>query len=154
MARFFRRLREGVFDEDDLRLRADELSAFLTAAEAEYGVKPGSWLAVGFSNGANMASALLLRHPESLAGAVLLAAMVPFQDDEPHDQVLAGKPVLIVNGTKDPMATPEQTERLADQLRRRDAEVTVLTFDGGHTVDAAQLPHIRKFVTARAAPSP
>jgi phospholipase/carboxylesterase len=80
--------------------------------------------------------------------------MVPFQDDEPHDQVLAGKPVLIVNGTKDPMATPEQTERLADQLRRRDAEVTVLTFDGGHTVDAAQLPHIREFVTARAAPRP
>jgi phospholipase/carboxylesterase len=154
MPRFFRRLREGVFDENDLRLRADELSAFLTDAEAEYGVKPGSWVAVGFSNGANMASALLLRHPESLAGAVLLAAMVPFQDDEPHDQALAGKPVLIVNGTKDPMATPEQTARLADQLRRRDAEVTVLTFDGGHTVDAAQLPHIREFVTARAAPSP
>jgi phospholipase/carboxylesterase len=154
MARFFRRLREGVFDEDDLRLRADELAAFLTAAEAEYGVEPGSWMAVGFSNGANMASALLLRHPESLAGAVLLAAMVPFQDDEPGDQALAGKPVLIVNGTKDPMATPEQTARLADQLRRRDAEVTVRTFDGGHTVDAGQLPHIRQFVTARTVPGP
>src|SRR5882757_1062706 len=96
MARFFRRLREGVFDEDDLRLRADELAVFLTAAEQKYDVPPGSWLAVGFSNGANMASALLLRHPESLVGAVLLAAMVPFAADEPSDHTLAGKRVLIV----------------------------------------------------------
>jgi phospholipase/carboxylesterase len=71
MPRFFRRIREGVFDENDLRLRADELVAFLAAAEQKYAVAAGSWLAVGFSNGANMASALLLRHPESLAGAVL-----------------------------------------------------------------------------------
>jgi phospholipase/carboxylesterase len=79
MPRFFRRIREGVFDENDLRLRADELVAFLAAAEQQYAVAAGSWLAVGFSNGANIASALLLRHPESLAGAVLFAAMVPFQ---------------------------------------------------------------------------
>ncbi|NIK61332.1 alpha/beta hydrolase [Kribbella shirazensis] len=150
MARFFRRLREGVFDEDDLRRRADELAAFLTATEQRYGVPAGSWLAVGFSNGANMASALLLRHPESLAGAVLLAAMVPFAADEPEDHALTGKRVLIVNGNNDPMATPEQTMRLAEQLRRRDADVELLTFPGGHTIDPRQLPHIRKFVNARA----
>jgi phospholipase/carboxylesterase len=148
MARFFRRLREGVFDEDDLRLRADELAAFLTAAEQTYDVAAGSWLAVGFSNGANMAAALLLRHPESLAGAVLLAAMVPFAEDEPRDHALAGKRVLIVNGDNDPMATPEQTSKLTEQLRRRDAEVELLTFSGGHTIDAEQLPRIRKFVDA------
>jgi phospholipase/carboxylesterase len=146
MARFFRRLREGVFDEDDLRLRADELAAFLTAAEQKYGVPAGSWLAVGFSNGANMASALLVRHPESLAGAVLLAAMVPFAADEPEDHALAGKRVLIVNGDHDPMATPQQTTRLAEQLRRRDADVELLTFPGGHTIDPGQLPRIRTFV--------
>jgi phospholipase/carboxylesterase len=148
MARFFRRLREGVFDEDDLRLRADELAAFLTAAEQKYDVTAGSWLAVGFSNGANMASALLLRHPESLAGAVLLAAMVPFAADEPRDHALAGKRVLIVNGDSDPMATPEQTSRLTEQLRRRDADVELLSFSGGHTIDAGQLPHIKKFIDA------
>ena len=148
MARFFRRLREGVFDEADLRLRADELAAFLTAAEQKYDVTAGSWLAVGFSNGANMASALLLRHPESLAGAVLLAAMVPFAEDEPTDHALAGKRVLIVNGDSDPMATPEQTSRLIRQLRRRDADVELLSFSGGHTIDAAQLPHIKKFIDA------
>jgi phospholipase/carboxylesterase len=148
MARFFRRLREGVFDEDDLRLRADELAAFLTAAEQKYDVTAGSWLAVGFSNGANMASALLLRHPESLAGAVLLAAMVPFAADEPRDHALAGKRVLIVNGDSDPMATPEQTSRLTEQLRRRDADVELLSFSGGHTIDAGQLPQIKKFIDA------
>jgi phospholipase/carboxylesterase len=146
MARFFRRLREGVFDEDDLRLRADELAAFLTAAEDKYHVIAGSWLAVGFSNGANMASALLLRHPESLAGAVLLAAMVPFAGDEPNDHALAGKRVLIVNGDSDPMATPEQTSRLTEQLRRRDAHVELLPFPGGHTIDAGQLPRIKQFI--------
>jgi phospholipase/carboxylesterase len=146
MARFFRRVREGVFDEDDLRHQTDELAAFLTAAEQKYGVAAGSWMAVGFSNGANMASALLLRHPEALAGAVLLAAMVPFQDDEPQDHALAGKPVLIVNGNRDPMATPEQTSRLTEQLRRRDAQVELLSFDGGHTIHGDQLPAIKEFI--------
>ena len=103
LARFFRRLEEGGFDEDDLRLRADELAAFLVAAEHKYDVPPGSWLAVGFSNGANMASALLLRHPGALVGAVLLAAMVPFAADEPSDHALAGKRMLIVNGDNDPI---------------------------------------------------
>ncbi|TDD18581.1 alpha/beta hydrolase [Kribbella turkmenica] len=146
MARFFRRVREGVFDEDDLRLRADELAAFLEAAEHKYDVPAGSWLAVGFSNGANMASALLLRHPESLAGAVLLAAMVPFAADEPEDRALTGKRVLIVNGTTDPMATADQTSRLTDQLRHRSADVHHLSFAGGHTIDPRQLPSIKNFV--------
>jgi len=146
MARFFRRLREGVFDEDDIRLRADELADFLAAAETKYDVPAGSWVAVGFSNGANMASALLLRHPESLAGAVLLAAMVPFAEDEPRDHALAGKRALIVNGDSDPMATPDQTSRLAEQLGRRDADVELLPFSGGHTIDPGQLPRIKKFI--------
>jgi phospholipase/carboxylesterase len=147
MPRFFRRFREGVFDEDDLRARADELAEFLTWAEKKYGVPAGSWLAVGFSNGANMAAAMLLRHPESLAGAVLLAAMVPFTDAGPDDDALAGKRVLIVNGDRDPMATADQTQTLAGNLRRRAAAVEVLGFDGGHTIDPRQLPRIRQFVS-------
>jgi phospholipase/carboxylesterase len=148
MARFFRRLSEGVFDEDDLKVRAEELAGFLTAAEQKYGVAPGSWVAVGFSNGANMASALLLRHPESLAGAVLMGAMVPFRD--PADVDLAGKRVLIVNGDRDPMATPDHTRRLSEQLSKRGAEVDVQTFHGGHTIDSEELPLIRKFVAGLA----
>ena len=103
MPRFFRRLREGVFDEDDLRVRAKELAEFVAAAGAQHAVTPGSWYAVGFSNGANIASALLLRHPEVLAGAVLFAAMGPFT--EPPDVDLTGKAVILANGRHDPMAT-------------------------------------------------
>lgn len=147
MPRFFRRIREGVFDEDDLRARADELAEFLTWAEEKYGVPAGSWLAVGFSNGANMTAAMLLRHPESLAGAVLLAAMVPFADPGPEDDALAGKRVLIVNGDRDPMATADQTQTLAANLRRRSAEVAVRGFEGGHTIDPRQLPGIKEWVS-------
>jgi phospholipase/carboxylesterase len=144
MPRFFRRLREGVFDEDDLRARVDDLAGFLAAAERAYGVAPGGWTAVGFSNGANIASALLLRRPQALTAAVLLAAMVPFRDPPPAE--LAGRRVLIANGRRDPMATAAQTDTLAAQLRERGAEVTVLAHGGGHTIDAAQLPVIATFV--------
>ncbi|MEV6413547.1 alpha/beta hydrolase [Kribbella sp. NPDC051718] len=147
MARFFRRFEEGVFDEDDLRARADELAEFLTESEKEYGVPAGSWLAVGFSNGANMASALLLRHPDSLAGAILLGAMVPFADAGPEDESLKGKRVLIVNGNHDPMATAGQTQTLAGNLRRRAADVEVRGFEGGHTIDPRQLPGIKQWIS-------
>lgn len=144
MPRFFRRLREGVFDEDDLRARVDELAEFLGAAEDAYEVEPGSWRAVGFSNGANIASALLLRRPQALAGAALLAAMVPLHD--PPEADLTGKRVAIVNGRADPMATPEHTETLAGQLRGRGAEVTVLSHHGGHTVNPQLLPQVAEFL--------
>jgi phospholipase/carboxylesterase len=142
--RFFRRLREGVFDEDDLRTRVDELAEFLAAAEREYEVATGAWTAVGFSNGANIASALLLRRPHALSVAVLLAAMVPFR--EPPAADLSGKRVAIANGRHDPMATAEHTDTLTAQLRIRGADVTVLRHDGGHTIDPAQLPHLARFI--------
>jgi phospholipase/carboxylesterase len=108
MPRFSRRLAEGVFDEDDLRERVDELAAFLIAAEKEYGVEAGSWTAVGFSNGANIASALLMLRPQALTAAVLLAAMVPFA--HPPDVDLTGKRVLVANGRRDPWP-PQRTLR-------------------------------------------
>jgi phospholipase/carboxylesterase len=144
MPRFFRRLAEGVFDEADLRDRVDELAEFLTAAEKRYRVEAGSWTAIGFSNGANVASALLMRHPEALRAAVLLAAMVPFADPPAVD--LTGKRVLLANGRLDPMATAAHTDGLVTQLHARGADVVVLPHDGGHTVDMRQLPRIAKFV--------
>ncbi|OLT07541.1 hydrolase [Pseudonocardia sp. CNS-004] len=146
MPRFFRRRREGDFDEDDLRARVDELAEFLATAEHAYGIAPGAWTAVGFSNGANIASALLLRRPPALTAAVLLAAMVPFRTAPPTD--LTGKRVAVVNGRRDPMATAEHTDVLAAQLRDRGADVTVLRHDGGHTIDPTQLPAIAAFIKA------
>src|SRR3954468_3667290 len=99
MPRFFRRLSEGVFDEDDVRRRANELADFVEAAAKHYSI--GAPVAVGYSNGANIAAAMLLLRPDVLAGALLLRAMVPLS--EPPHAVLSGKPVLIVSGPHAPI---------------------------------------------------
>lgn len=141
MPRFFRRHAEGVLDEDDLRERVDELAEFVTATAPEH---TGRWWAVGFSNGANAASALLLRHPDLLAGAVLLAAMVPFA--EPPAVDLTGRRVAVSNGRRDPLVPAAQTGVLVAQLRERGAEVAELPHDGGHGIDPAVLPGLRAFM--------
>lgn len=143
--RFFRRLREGVFDEDDLRERVAELAEFVTAASEEHGVPAGTWRAVGFSNGANAASALLFLQPHLLESAVLLAAMVPFRDG-PGDVDLTGKRVAVVNGRRDPLATAAQTRTLVGQLTERGADVLELPHDGGHVLDPWQLPRLAEFL--------
>jgi phospholipase/carboxylesterase len=147
MPRFFRRMAEGVFDEDDIVRRVDELAELLAEAETEYGVAPGAWTAVGFSNGANIASAMMLLRPEALSAAALLAAMVPFAA-EPETRDLTGKRVLVSNGARDPMATASHTARLVDWFGRRDAEVTLADHDGGHQLDQRTLPAIARWVTA------
>ena len=114
MPRFFRRLAEGVFDEDDVRRRANELADFVADARKRYGL--AAPVALGFSNGANIAAAMLLLRPEVLAGAVLLRAMVPLSDPPPAD--LAGKPVLILSGQADPIMPASNSATLAALLRR------------------------------------
>jgi phospholipase/carboxylesterase len=151
MPRFFRRLREGVFDEDDLRRRVDELADFVAAASTAYGIRARSLVAAGFSNGANITSAMLLQRPEILAGAVLFAAMVPYA--EPPAADLTGVPVIISNGQRDAMIPAAMTNRLAAQLRDRGAAVTVLSHGGGHQIDGSALPEIKRILlTARSSP--
>jgi phospholipase/carboxylesterase len=144
MPRFFRRIREGVFDEDDLRHRADDLAEFVVKASEAYRIEEGSLVAVGFSNGANIASAMLLARPDLLAGAVLLAAMVPYA--EPPSVDLDQTLVIISNGDRDPMINTEVTQQLADQLRERRAEVVELPHPGGHQIYPAVLPEIRRLI--------
>jgi phospholipase/carboxylesterase len=144
MPRFFRRVREGVFDEDDLRHRADDLADFVVAASAAYGIEQRSLVAVGFSNGANIASAMLLRRPNLLAGAVLLAAMVPYA--EPPATDLGGTLVIVSNGARDSMIASGMTHQLASQLRERGAEVVELPHPGGHQIYPAVLPEIRRMI--------
>jgi phospholipase/carboxylesterase len=144
MPRFFRRVREGVFDEDDLRRRADELAGFVVTASSAYGISDRSLVAVGFSNGANIASAMLLQRPDVLKGAVLLAAMVPYA--EPPSADLSDTLVIISNGDRDPLIKSEMTRQLASQLRERGAEVVELPHPGGHQIDRAVLPQIRRMI--------
>jgi phospholipase/carboxylesterase len=128
MPRFFRRLAEGVFDEEDVRRRALELADFVREARSQYGLPAP--VAVGYSNGANIAAAMLYLAPEALAGAVLLRAMVPLSTKPALD--LAGKPVLIVSGAMDPIAIPENAARLASALRGAGAELQHKILPSGH----------------------
>jgi phospholipase/carboxylesterase len=152
MPRFFRRLREGVFDEDDLRQRADDLAGFVRTASAAYGITERSLVAVGFSNGANIASALLLRHPGLLNAAVLLSAMIPFADPPAAD--LSGTVTVISNGVRDPMIPRTMTAELAAQLRARGADVVELPHAGGHQIDAGLLPQIASIICHPERPIP
>ena len=135
MPRFFRRLAEGVFDEDDLRRRADELAGFVAEARQAYGL--AAPVAVGFSNGANIAAALLLLRPEVLAGAALLRAMVPLRDPPAAD--LAGRPVLILSGAADPIVPAGNAARLAAMLTAAGAAVRHETVPAGHGLSQADL---------------
>jgi phospholipase/carboxylesterase len=130
MPRFFRRLAEGVFDQADLKLRTTELAAFIAVARKAYGL--AAPVAVGFSNGANIAASLLLSQPDALAGAVLLRAMLPFEPQPLPD--LAGKPVLILSGSHDTMIPAASSARLAQVLEAAGAELAYKTFPTGHNL--------------------
>ncbi len=145
MPRFFRRLAEGVFDAEDVRRRADELADFIAATRETCG-GPAP-IAVGFSNGANIAAAILYRRPEVLAGAVLLRAMVPLEEAPAHD--LAGKPVLILSGNADPIIPPANAERLAARLQEAGAEVEHRTLRAGHGLTENDVALAKAWLTAR-----
>lgn len=145
MPRFFRRLSEGVFDEADVIERAASLAGFVSEAREAYGlVAP---VAVGFSNGANIAAALLYRHPDVLAGAVLLRAMVPLAD--PPLGGLSGKPVLILSGAMDPIVPSENAARLADNLTSAGANVTHEILPTGHNLSRMDLDIARRWLAER-----
>lgn len=130
MPRFFRRLSEGVFDLDDLRQRTIELADFIAEAGDHYAFDHSRVIAVGFSNGANIAGSLLLLTPAALHGAVLFRAMVPLVPD-PLPALPAPR-VLISNGRVDPLVPVAETDRLASLLRAAGANVTVKWHQAGH----------------------
>ncbi len=148
MPRFFHRLAEGVFDEDDVRRRADELAVFIESARTHYGITAPT--ALGYSNGANIASAMLLLHPQVLSGAILLRAMVPLSAAPGVD--LTAKPVLIISGAQDPIVPAENAARLADLLRASRAAVEHRVLPAGHglsNADVTMTQHWLRKITAR-----
>jgi len=132
MARFFRRLAGGVFDLADLKRRTHELADFVGVAATHYGFDSRQVVAVGFSNGANIAASTLLLRPGVLAGAVLLRPMVPLVPDPLPD--LTGVPVLLASGEHDPLVPVQETQRLAELLRQAGAEVTLHLSPTGHNL--------------------
>lgn len=144
MPRFFRRLREGVFDVPDLKARAAELAAFVTAARAAYALGGRPLVAVGFSNGANIAGGLLLAYPGALEGAALLRPMVPYEPEAPPR--LAGVPILIAAGDADPYGGPEETQRLEAILTEGGARVTVHREHAGHNLTQGDVSAARDWL--------
>ena len=132
MPRFFRRLAEGVFDVEDVKRRAGELADFVAAAADRYRFDPSRVIAMGFSNGANIASATMLLRPGVLKGAILFRAMVPLVPDSRQNALLGGTRVLISNGRVDPIVSSEETERLARLLQAAGADVEVHWQPAGH----------------------
>ncbi|MGT2439470.1 alpha/beta hydrolase [Bradyrhizobium betae] len=142
MPRFFRRLAEGVFDEDDVRRRAAELGDFVTEARKQYGI--AAPVAVGFSNGANIAAALLLLKPDALAGAILLRAMVPLSDTPKAE--LDGKPILLLSGQADPIVPASNSAKLAALLSDAGAHVDHKVLPAGHQLSQADVTLARGWI--------
>lgn len=143
MPRFFRRIREGVFDEADLVRRAADLDRFVRDATRQYGLDPARIRAFGFSNGANMAAALLLLHPTLLAGAALLRAVLPLEPAAPPN--LDGKPVLILAGRKDPYAPQKRVLDLVTRLRTAGATVDLRWSEGGHAPEPTEIDDLAEW---------
>ena len=140
MNRFFERYPDGSFNESSVRQAVAELAGFLVAAGLEYGIEPSKTFAVGFSNGANTAAAMLLIRPDLLAGAALFGSTKPLRsyDERPE---LSGKRVWIANGDQDSYAPVETTEAWMGELSGFGAEVSWLRHPGGHQIS---LEHVQQ----------
>jgi phospholipase/carboxylesterase len=143
-ARFFRRLAEGVFDQEDLVFRTHELADFVENASEEYGFDLSKLVAIGYSNGANIAASLMLLHPDLLRAAVLFRAMVPFEPEETPD--LSGMRVFLSAGRRDRMIPPQNTERLAEILREAGADLDLRWRDTGHPLTYEEVAEARDWL--------
>ncbi len=130
MPRFFRRLAEGVFDEEDLIFRTKELNDFLDEAAEKYDFDRDNMIAIGYSNGANIAASLLFHYQHALKGAILHHPMVPRRGIDLPD--LSGTSVFIAAGTNDPICSPEESSQLQALLEKANAHVEIHWENRGH----------------------
>jgi predicted esterase len=144
MPRFFRRLSEGVFDLDDLKFRTNELADFINSAAKEYGFNPKRIMAVGYSNGANIAASLLLMRSETLLGAVLFRAMVPLVPGKLPD--LSGKRVFLSAGKYDQIVPSTYAKKLEEILQDSGADVTLNFEWADHSLTQEEIQKARDFL--------
>lgn len=130
--RFFRRLAEGVFDPKEVRSRAEELARFIRAAIAKYGLDSTRVYALGYSNGANVASTVMFIEPDLIQGAILLRPMLVYEPEEEND--LSDSSVFISAGRMDPIVPTSNVERLAELFESRRADVTLKWQMAGHNL--------------------
>ncbi|GIN72778.1 phospholipase/carboxylesterase [Bacillus sp. J14TS2] len=143
MPRFFRRLAEGVFDEEDLVFRTNELYEFLDEAAEKYDFDREQLIAIGYSNGANIAASLLFHYQDALKGAVLHHPMVPRRGIELPD--LSGTPVFIGTGKNDPLCSAEETVELQTLFEQANANVHLHWENSGHQLTATEVDAAREW---------
>jgi predicted esterase len=144
MPRFFRRLEEGIFDMEDLKIRTDELAEFIVKSSSAYMFDAESVIAVGYSNGANIAASLLLRRPEVLAGAILFRAMVPFIPTVMPD--LSKKSIILLEGLYDPIVSKAEAESLLEIFSKTQSSVTLKWQNSGHNLTQEDIVAAKKWL--------
>jgi phospholipase/carboxylesterase len=144
MPRFFRRLEEGVFDLEDLKMRTDELAEFILKSSSMYEFDPKKMVAVGYSNGANIGASLLLKRPKVLAGAILFRAMVPFVPDVLPD--LSTKSIILLEGLRDPIVSRREAESLMKLFTDARCDVTLKWQDSGHNLTQEDIVLAKKWL--------
>ena len=144
MPRFFRRLAEGVFDLEDLKKRTHELADFVVAEAQHRKFAADQIVAVGYSNGANIAASMLLLRPEILRAAILFRAMVPLVPDNLPD--LSSVRVWIGAGNQDPIVPTSEAQRLVKLLRSARADVTIRFLNAGHGLTNDEIEIAREWL--------
>jgi len=144
MPRYFRRLQEGVFDLEDLKIRTDELADFILKSSSIYDFDLKRLIAVGYSNGANIGASLLLRRPEVLAGAILFRAMVPFIPDVLPD--LSKKFIILLEGMRDPIVSRQEAESLLKIFNKAHSNVTIRWQGSGHNLTQEDIESAKKWL--------
>jgi predicted esterase len=142
--RFFRRLAEGVFDEADVVTRAHQLAGFIAAAAQRYEIDPARLMAVGYSNGANIAAAIMLLGLAPFHRAILLRPMVPLAQVQAAD--LKNAQILLSAGQRDPIAQPSIVKKLGDLFRAAGAEVEFVVQPSGHELGAADVETAQRWI--------
>ena len=143
MPRYFRRLSEGVFDEEDLFFRAQELHKFLIEALQHYAPKSEQITMIGYSNGANIAATLLMKHEKIASRAILFHAMVPYRNRDVR--ALNNTEVFIGAGSNDPIIPQNETLELIDVLRLNHASVKDIWYNSGHQLTMPEVDDAQKW---------
>lgn len=137
MPRFFRRLAEGVFDEPDLIFRTQELKKFIDDAAVQYGFDRNKVVALGYSNGANIAASMLFHYADVLQGAIMHHPMVPLRSIELPK--LTGVACFIGAGENDPICTPAESNELKSLLSEAGADVQIHWERHGHQLSRTEV---------------
>lgn len=147
MNRFFRRLSPGVFDLEDLDVRTRELYDFINEASRKYGFNCKKVIAIGYSNGANIAASMLFTIENALLGAILLRPMVPRKDKELVTN--SNTSIFIAAGLYDNICPPEETNELVSYLKVKNKEVRLEWIKANHRLTYDELLLIKEWYNER-----